>query len=525
MPRTTTAASTPTTKTQAPRRVDDRDYHRLERLIAKRVAALSGPLFTSSVDPGKLWDAYLGGLPKVDRQHYNCHACRRFIQTYGGLLVIPEGGKPTPAVWDLATVPASFRRPVARIMALFDKAKVTGVFLYRETIWGQPEAGGWSHIHARPTEPYTGRVLTAEQAMAEKREEHGMLRRALAEYPKATADETLRVLRANVLPGSEKALHIAEWFAALHGLPGHQLWRAVALAPAGYCHIKTTMISTLLDDIRDGLRYEVIERKWREKMHPLQYQRPQAPPKVGTIQQAEKLVETLGVQRSLERRYATLDDVREKLWEPRPTIVKPGPGGVFGHLIGVPKEPHRVQLPPTKVTWAVFVRDVLPRAAEIEYQVQNKPSPFYGLTTAVHADAPPILQWDNPVAWYFTIPGSYPHEWGLPMSGWVRVTAMFKAPFMWGGASPSRWAPMVHFALDRCAESRPRNLCLFPETLRSEYHGIRSVVEAHSKSTQLQRDPNGGTGTANGVVFTGDDKEALTVRVNGSEVYTIDRWE
>lgn len=53
------------------------------------------------------------------------------------------------------------------------------------------------------------------------------------------------------------------------------------------------MIGTLLDDIASGMSFDSVSRRFAEKMHPLQYQRPQAAPSAGNIAQAEKIVEKL----------------------------------------------------------------------------------------------------------------------------------------------------------------------------------------------------------------------------------------
>ena len=55
------------------------------------------PLFTTNVE--NLFDIYLNNLPEEGRQHYNCHACRDFINRYGGLVTIDsETGKTSPAM-------------------------------------------------------------------------------------------------------------------------------------------------------------------------------------------------------------------------------------------------------------------------------------------------------------------------------------------------------------------------------------------------------------------------------------------
>jgi hypothetical protein len=53
------------------------------------------------------------------------------------------------------------------------------------------------------------------------------------------------------------------------------------------------MIGTLLEDIEEGLDFGDVSRKFASKMHPLQYQRPQAAPSVGNIEESEKIVAKL----------------------------------------------------------------------------------------------------------------------------------------------------------------------------------------------------------------------------------------
>ena len=44
----------------------------------------SEPLFRT--DANGLYDLFLNNLPAEARQHYNCNACRSFVNHYGGLV-------------------------------------------------------------------------------------------------------------------------------------------------------------------------------------------------------------------------------------------------------------------------------------------------------------------------------------------------------------------------------------------------------------------------------------------------------
>ena len=106
----------------------------------------NGPaLFTT--DAGPLFQSYLDAIP-ADKQHYNCHACRHFIDRFGSLAVIDESGKMLPAMWRPDDA-IGFCSPV--VLALHNKvarSNVTGVFLYSHSTLGTPKTGEWSHMAA-----------------------------------------------------------------------------------------------------------------------------------------------------------------------------------------------------------------------------------------------------------------------------------------------------------------------------------------------------------------------------------------
>lgn len=63
---------------------------------------------------------------------------------------------------------------------------------------------------------------------------------------------------------------------------------------------------------------------------------------------------------------------------------------------------------------------------------------------------------------------------------------------------------------------------MFPEILRSEYHGIRAVVEAHAGKGKIHKPEEG---SANGLAMIG---ARIRVKMKDSAVsiqYTIDRWD
>jgi hypothetical protein len=533
---------------------DDRAYDDLLHLMQARFETVTEggkrPLFTT--DATGLFEAYLSALPSANRQYHTCHCCRHFIERFGGLVVIEDDGVARTALWDAVGVPSYYRPGVEAMSRLVRKAAVTGVFLSSETLWGVPEspknakhggAGTWSHFHVTPPRAMVYRsrfdLLTAGQAMAAKREDRGTVARALGEFDLATVSTAVKILRSDALYRSEKVLGAGEWLLKLHeaqanakGKPAREnvLWLAIATAPAGFCHPRSSMIGTLLEDIAAGKGFDDVARSFAAKMHPLQYQRPQAAPTAGAIAAAEKLVEQMGIAPALRRRFARVEEI-EALWRPaaESTPVEPS-GGVFGHLTPKGKMPAReLELPATTMTWEKFQRTVLPEAKRIEFYAPHRGN-YVALLTASVSDSPPILQWDrdeqrNPFSLYVWHGGSMASQWKLS-SGWTTVTAISSRPSHWHGRVSPNHNEGAIFVLSGARDTRKAGLALFPETLRGELHAVRSVIEAHSRSGDLEgAEEASACGYLADKGRSWDDVRLRVTTGDGRREYRLDRWD
>jgi hypothetical protein len=524
----------------------DRGYERFIHRIGEHFEAeASGPLFETEAEG--LWEKYLDGFDPSVRQYHNCHACRAFIERCGGLVTIDEHGAKHSAIWNGAADGTQYEASFAALREAVERpsARVTGVFLSATAMLGDPQKGirksdgePWSHLCVRlpPKRVYTGRALTAGQATAEKAEDVKNVTRALGEFPLALLDQAVQLLKSDALYRSEKVLGPVEWLRNLSAATGavkdqrvraNLIWRAVADAPAGFCHPRSSMAGTLLEDLETGRGFEWAAERFRAKMHPLAYQRPQAAPSAGQIEAAEKLVEKLGIARALERRFARLDEL-ETVWIPT-ADVPAETAGVFGHLRPDAAKPASLVVPAKAITWAKFVASVLPEAQKIEVNAPNVGA-YCAITTALHNDAPPIHQWDrddqrNPCAWYLYNGGSYAHQWRVTV-GWHAAAAISMRPSRWHGGTFEHQGNGAIFVLPGCVDTRENSgNALFPETLRSELHGARSVIEAYSKRATIHgRDE----ASACGLLFDGE-RCPVHVRVNGPAgvvaEYKIDRWE
>ncbi|MGH1263470.1 hypothetical protein ACQVWE_14295 [Bacillus cereus] len=504
------------------------------------VAIESGKkLFTTNV--GELYEIYLDNLPAEARQHYTCNACRTFINRFGGLVTIDEDGTMNSAMWNQGNTPTFFKPAVTAMKQAVLNARVNGVFIPDARVLGIPRTGEWTHLSVALPQTLVNRsvIRTAHQVTAEKLEDFKMLIRALMEYSVDVVDQAVGLLKTESLYRSEKCLGTAEWFREVHEKRDsvknsrHKeniVWLAVATAPTGFCHVRSSMIGTLLDDIASGMSFDSVSRRFAEKMHPLQYQRPQAAPSAGNIAQAEKIVEKLGIQKSLIRRFARVDELKTE-WTPKgKTETMKNSGGIFSHIQSKDKkELPKMNVPPVTMTWRKFMETVLPLAEEIEYQVKSVDN-FSAILTASYEDAPPILQWDkeeqrNPFSWYVYSGGSNASKWNVS-TGYQKVTAITFQPSMWYDENAHQ-GKAVFLILDGAKDNRFNSAgnALFPEILKSELREIRSTLEAYSKGAAIEEYDEA---SACGVRLQYGGTWNAMVRVTtktGTAVYKLDRWD
>ena len=502
------------------------------------VVSLDEPLFTTNTE--NLYDIFLDGLPEEARQHYNCHECRRFVNNYGGLVIVDDAGYTHPVMWEILT-PDFFHLAIANVSNAVKSAKVTGVFLTSEKRLGIRKTGKWYHMAVDIPNydirfKHRDRIFTAGQKMAEKKEDFKMLMNACIKYKKETIESAVNLLQSNSLYRSEKILGIGEKFLELKQYQGKPnftniVWKYVATAPAGFCHISSSMIGTLLDDIEDGMDFDTVKRRFDEKMNPTKYQRPKAAPTAQNVARAEEIVAKLGIANSLKRRFARLSEL-QKVWEPHIEEPKAARGGVFGGIKTKceTNKPNPVIGNGGTMTWDKFSRTVLSKAKKIEMKIGYGRDSFAALVTAEDPEAPPIIQWDtdesrNPFSWYLYNGGTYASDWNLSSGNYVEVTGVVLQPNLWQPGFDHQ-GKGVMFILKDCKDKRNRTSGLFPEILRGELREVRATIEAYSKENPLSGEWEA---DACGLIYQSDHENwQCNLRVTtdvGVSTYKLDRWD
>ena len=495
-------------------------YHTLLESVSASFAAASGQLFQT--DAKGLWEAYLDNLPATVRQEHNCHACRNFINKYGGLVVVNEHGGQDTVMWGVNG--PGYSDAIEALRKRVIKARITAPFYSADLTWGTPVTGPWTHMAVANPSVWRHKLLTAGQKRAAMRESYKTVVTALQEPGLGKAlDEVINMLRTDSLNWSEKFIAPAEWLRKLLDRPKGRagenlLWVAVAAAPEGYLHPRASVLWPVVEAVKAGEAFSTIKARFGAMTAPLQYQRPQVEPSMGNVKQAEEIIARLGYTKSLERRFARMEDIEQWLWRPVEVAVKEY-CGVFGHLLTkvAKSEVPQVELPAQTMTWIKFTANVLGVAERVELLAPQHGS-YIALTSAVHADAHTPFKWTGPLAWYVYPNGSYAHDWGVRGNVWVQVTGI--APF----PAPEYLATGVILLLEGCVDTRDAGNALFPSCLCQELFPVRATIEAYSRAAKLQGRAHA---SACGYDLRREHCQAtLRAYVSGRwTTYKIDRWD
>lgn len=522
------------------------DYRKMLTAVVKNFEAnvdAGTVLFSVASDKATLWEMYLSHFPEHDRQHYNCHECRKFFERYADLVTVDKKGRLTSVMFGDGCGGA-YAGHFSALAKVIENASIERIHVTEEKRWGLARTGPWQHFAVTPPVElvWNSPLETSYQEQAKKKHDFETMVRALVEFTAEHLDTAMQILESDALYRGEKVIGPARWLqevikeqnATKNAKHRHNLlWRAVATCPVGYSHPRGNMIGTLLEDIQAGLPFDEIAKNFKAKMNPNTYQRPQTAPGAQNIAQAEKLVASLGVTESLKRRFARLEDIA-KVWS-RKAALNGTSEGVFGNLTPREQKEKRtnaVNLPSKKMTVEKFLEKIVPVADEIEVKMASLMS-FGSFVTAVDPSAPPILQWDepdnrNPVSWYVYTDGSTPSQWGLRVGSFINVVALSRGPAEWrAGSKFPQHGERLMFVLEDCRDSKGDSvgLALFPECLRSELHSVRKTIEAFSAAGRLE---GLSEASASGVLYTKGDKTLLTVRVRTGtsiQIIELDRWE
>lgn len=402
------------------------EFHLFGKAVEEQFNMMSsGELFVVDIDKDALYEAYQAAFPlgtnekfRENREH-ECSTCRNFIKNLGAVVSINDDLS-FNTVWDVdATMPSPYDAVSVAMAKLIRSKPIVGLFRSEEAKYGgKPNRDDknpditWNHFHGKLDKRHFVSKTAAKSAAAvtgEYATNVGVFMRGMTELT-ADAIETVADLIAsnNLYRGAEvatgvnglKSLHTQ--FAALPTESRNAFLWAKLKTPGSMT--RNSAIGTLIIDLSNGMPLEQAVKAYEDKVSGTNYKRPTALITPRMVEEAMKLIKAEGIEDSLQRRLAVIEDVsvNDVLYVDNAVRSKMR-GGVADLLMDAAiKAPAKISDKLNETSIEDFMSKVLPKAKKLELMVSNtQQANFMVLSAPVYPDAPGLFKWDNKFGWSY----------------------------------------------------------------------------------------------------------------------------
>ncbi|MEQ6355179.1 hypothetical protein ABNX05_11170 [Lysinibacillus sp. M3] len=386
-------------------------------------------LFEVNLNKDELWELYLDSFPVgtnefyKERREYDCNACRQFIKRIGNVVSIKNGEVQT--IWDVTTGDDKFQQVVNTLSSFVKEKAISGVFSTKEKHMGldknraQEEDGTiitWEHLYLELPKKFINTTSSSDaEIRGDYKSSKDVFKRSLDEITEESLLTVLELIRQKSLYKGE------EWESVLNSFLNHKkaymklsteqekdlyTWEESVKNGGALTRIRNHSIGTLLVDISNNEDLDSAVTKYEKIVAPSNYKRPKAIFTKKMLEEAQKTVSDLGYQNSLQRRFATLDDitVNNILFSNKDAANRiVDANDVFAQLsASIPENPKKFSKV-EEISIEDFVKNVLPTTTSLEAFVENKHSKnFVSLIAPENKNAETMFKWNNPFGWAYT---------------------------------------------------------------------------------------------------------------------------
>jgi len=472
----------------------------------------------ANVTGDELYEIYLNSFedPEV-RQDHTCRCCKHFFRSYANLIqVTADGGSHSVLFQDSDDVPELYRPFVRAASEKLRNARV-GLLLTAprkgaKVVIGEATKGGFKHLsfELEGLLVRDNSLHTTYQAGAFLRESAELLNESFGRWTlptlqrgKALFSNDARLAKSTHADIIADYVDIREFQSSIkhHNVRSNYVTVMAASNRPGLVRIAQKVVGEFLDKLQ-GLRDENYAIQHFLAMTAGEnYMRATVAPSAMAVARAEKIFNDLELAPSVERRALRRDELTTFLWRRPEAEAASVPGGLFGAVktkegTASGEKSYGEPIQAGKVSVAKLIKLIRAGVEGIDVMIPGGQSKiFSSLTTAVHADAKPILRWDdednrNPICGYAYTNPVYPTTWGLHPYNWEPVLGLVPHYEEMNRPVSELTEQQIHearFVLVNGHDNHPQvNLPLFSSTLRPELHEVRSVIEAFCKTTFLQ---------------------------------------
>lgn len=380
-----------------------------------------GDLFVVDVDSYELTDFYLDSFPAGtneifrERREYDCSCCKSFIRNVGNVVAIK--GNELITIWDV-NVPYPFDVVCKSLSEKIKSEYINSIFLHKEKRIGtefnheQLDTGDvkrWDHFYCDVPNKFISNNIGENKSRIESAV--SVFERGLNELTLDALETVKKLITSKSLYRGEEHLNSVNAFIELKKQyititddkeKNIFIWKNHTNHSIRF---KNTVIGTLVSDLSDGKDIEIAVSAFESKVAPVNYKRSSAIITPRMVEKAMSTINSLGIEESLYRRHAVVDDVKinDVIWANRSTKNKMKDGGLTELLM---KEVvSKAKIDESKIndiTIDDFINEVVPNSTSIKMLVGNKHTGnLMTVTAPKFEDSKNIFKWDNNFAWSY----------------------------------------------------------------------------------------------------------------------------
>jgi len=384
-------------------------------------------LFEVDLDKDQLWNLYLDSFDPKDnpiyreRREFDCSCCRHFIKNIGNAVVIKDNKVKT--IWDFETG-STIYQPVVDALSKYIKSKtVSDIWVSKEKKIGtdrnfeQGENGKvteWEHFFLNLPDKFVDKSSRSEgDIKGSFRDTRNVFKRSLDEISEESLLTVLELISQNSLYKGE------EWKGALTEFLKYKkeydklntinekenyTWEQSVKVGGAIGRIKNHSIGTLLINISEGMDLDTAVKKYEAIVAPESYKRSKPIYTKQMLEKAKEKIQELGYIDSLQRRFATLEDItiNNILFSDKDSAKKIK-GNVFDEMLNDtptnPKKFSKIE----EITIENFIQNILPTARKLEIFLENKHNNnMVSLITSENKDTKTMFKWNNNFSWAYS---------------------------------------------------------------------------------------------------------------------------
>lgn len=392
----------------------------VNKKISEMEKSKSG-LFMVHIDKSDIWDAYLGAFPEgtdpiyLENTVHDCNCCKAFIRDLGRAVSIDSKNNIVTA-WDICIDDEVYQGVADSLAEYVRKQNIASAYVASSFSLNTKENRSFdsakidlfSHFYYKLSPKYAPRD-DAGDVLDTSRKSFSVLKRGLTELSLESLEDVKGLIDTNSIYRGEQNLARVEAFLRLkkkfESVPVKKrdnfVWSNTSLHES-VVMFRNSVIGTLAVNLSEGMSLESAVGAYESMVAPANYKRSSSVVTKSMILDAKKKVEELGLEKSLERRHASLDDItlNNVIWANKKTTAKLN-NSVFDDLLAnsvtsaKPKNGKDIGL-------LDFIKEVVPNSKSIQAYLESRHTGnLVSLVAPVHSEAPNLMKWDNNFSWSY----------------------------------------------------------------------------------------------------------------------------